>query len=645
MKTTYKWLTTALILLCSLAVNAQPEWQWGKRGGSSGSIDEEVIDMATDQNGNVYVLAVNGKMSPANVGGHAGIGPGDQVSLASWNCEGNFRWMKTFGGDLNVLARAIGVDTLGGVYVTGVLNSQIGPSTPPTYFDTDTVLPFTRKKMYLIKYDTSGNFQWLKMPEPDTIIEPRIDPLDMDVAPNGEIYLYSLLRPGSLDAGAFIVPDTGMYVWKTDKNGVYQSLTKLDITVSGTPSHAYGYPNLSTSYFNRDHESGNYLLSGKYNSLWGTLSIGTTAIERETYIARFNSSGAALWAKSTDSGPGGVYINSAPIPAGNAIYIGGFGPSGNSLFDYTLVNTLGPSSVPFIFALDSNGNKVWASNGYGDNAILANPIKFTNNTVALGGNYGGLITWQGITKQSPMGMNYIFLARFNAATGSIIGLDSIRTNSLVNNASAMTADKNGNFYLGGRFQSALFVAGDTLFNTGGSYDWFVAKFGTANCNCTIPSATFSYAASGAAINFSYTGSTDYTSISWDFGDGTTAATANPTHTFSDTTAHTVCVTVTNDCGSNVYCLEVTAPTGIESMASAAAVQVYPNPANSSITVEGAGSGTKLMLYEVTGKLALEQTLRNSRAVTLNISHLPDGIYLLQFTDSKGRKGMTKVVKR
>lgn len=643
MKTTFKWLATAILLLITMTVQAQPEWQWGKRGGSSGSINEEVIDMATDQNGNVYVLAVNAKESPANVDGHMGIGPGDQVSVASWNCEGNFRWMKTFGGDLNVLARGIGVDTLGGVYITGVLNSQIGPFDNPTYFDTDTVLPFTRKKMYLIKYDTLGNYQWLKMPEPDTIIEPRIDPLDMDVAPNGEIYLYSLLRPGSLDNGAFIVPDTGMYVWKTNKEGVFQSLTKLDITVSGTPSHAYGYGNLANSYFKRDHQSGKYYLSGRRGP-YGTFIIGSTEITDDIYIASFNSTGSSSWVKVKDTSFETTYIRYKPQVNGSNVFIGGAGSPGNHFAGYTLVNEIGPSGVPFIITLDTNGNFLWGTNGYGDNGIIANPISITNNTIAIGGNYGGLITWQGVNKQSPMGMNYIFLARFNATTGDILGLDSLRTNSLVNNATAMTADKNGNLYLGGRFQSALFVADDTLFKTGGSYDWFVAKFGTANCNCTIPTANFAYAASGTAINFSYTGSTDYTSISWDFGDGTTATTANPTHTFSDTGSHTVCVTVVNDCGSNVYCVEVTAPTGIEAT-SAAAVKVYPNPATSSITVEGAGSGTQLMLYDVTGALQLEQTLRNSRAVNLNISHLPDGIYLLQFTDSKGRRGMTKVVKR
>ena len=245
-----------------------------------------------------------------------------------------------------------------------------------------------------------------------------------------------------------------------------------------------------------------------------------------------------------------------------------------------------------------------------------------------------------------MGKAYIYLARFNATTGDIIGLNALPTGGLNNSSSSLTTDQNGNFYVGGIFDAAIYAASDTLLKASGPSDWFVAKFGTANCNCTIPTPNFTFSTSGTAIHFSYTGSGDYSSISWDFGDGATSSLPNPSHTFSDTGSHMVCVTVINDCGSNIYCLEVEAPTGIEHTGSAAAgVRVYPNPASQSITVAGAGSGSKLSLYDVTGALVLEQSLQSSLPVSLNISHLTDGVYVLQFTDSKGKRGMTRVVKR
>lgn len=117
MKTTFKWLATVMLLLITITVQAQPTWQWGKRGGSSSSESEQVIDMATDQNGNMYVLAKNGGSGIANVDGHTGISLYDRLSLASWNCNGEFRWMKTIGSNPGAVGEAIHVDTLGGIYI------------------------------------------------------------------------------------------------------------------------------------------------------------------------------------------------------------------------------------------------------------------------------------------------------------------------------------------------------------------------------------------------------------------------------------------------------------------------------------------------------------------------------------------------
>ena len=101
-----KGITTIIaILLCiSQTLNAQlPSWQWGKRGGSPSSSTnssqfETVLDMATDPNGNVYVLGRNSGKTLPDVDGHAGLSTHDDVTVASWDCNGHFRWMKSFFG-------------------------------------------------------------------------------------------------------------------------------------------------------------------------------------------------------------------------------------------------------------------------------------------------------------------------------------------------------------------------------------------------------------------------------------------------------------------------------------------------------------------------------------------------------------------
>ena len=91
-------------------------------------------------------------------------------------------------------ATGIGTDSLGGVYISGYSVSYSGAFGGPNYFDTDTILPFDNKLAYLLKYDTLGNFQWLRRPEPDNIPIGTTSPLgffSMSVSPEGNIYLFS----------------------------------------------------------------------------------------------------------------------------------------------------------------------------------------------------------------------------------------------------------------------------------------------------------------------------------------------------------------------------------------------------------------------------------------------------------------------
>lgn len=94
----------------------------------------------------------------------------------------------------------------------------------------------------------------------------------------------------------------------------------------------------------------------------------------------------------------------------------------------------------------------------------------------------------------------------------------------------------------------------------GNFDYWVVKLGT----CILPQPAFSYTNSGNTCNFNYTGSPAYTTISWDFGDGTPASNnANPSHTYGTSGSYAVCVTVTNNCGRDSVCHTInTKGTGI-----------------------------------------------------------------------------------
>jgi hypothetical protein len=59
--------------------------------------------------------------------------------------------------------------------------------------------------------------------------------------------------------------------------------------------------------------------------------------------------------------------------------------------------------------------------------------------------------------------------------------------------------------------------------------------------------------------------------------------------------------------------------------------VYPNPVQNIATVEGIETGDNMMLYDITGKLLLQETMHQSGNYDLNMQNYTNGFYQLRFT--------------
>jgi PKD repeat protein len=655
-----RYFSIQLLIVClvlqSLSAMAQSAWQWGKRGGSlgdNGTIGnvEDVVDMATDAKGNIYVLGKT--YATANVDGHVGISSFDRLIIASWSCNGNFRWKKVLGSGSSCIGRSLKADTLGGIYVCGAMASYSAVG-GPGYFDTDSMLNTNNKTMFIVKYDTAGTWKWLKMPQPDTVaVGNPSGAFDMDVAPNGDIYLYSQLTPGFYDNGAFTISTNKLYVLKYNAGGTFQNVTPLSLAVSGSWSVGYGYYNAANAHFKRDHKNGRYYLCGKYASDFGTMSLGNTNITKPAYLGSFDSNGSCLWAKQSNGNSlnGGMISDRAATDADENIYIGGITYDGDGWNGHVFANdsfSTFTTSCPFVAKMDKNGNNIWVTNAQSSGGNNYAGITLANNTVACTGPYGK-INWDGFHLELPSGSPRYdnFLVRLNASTGAVTNMDSLKSDyGFEDIASAITSDKNNNIFVGGSFQYNLFAGSSTLVSMGGDVDWFVARFGPANCNCVIPVPNFSHTSTNNTCNFTYTGTTPYTSISWDFGDGSPqSAQANPSHTYAASGNYNVCVTVTNACGSNTYCKAVgTSGMGINGMPGFENVDIYPNPATQSITIEHIASGISIALYNTTGQCVLRTVTSGNKSV-IDVSNLSNGIYMIRLTGKDGKQGISKFVKQ
>lgn len=77
-----------------------------------------------------------------------------------------------------------------------------------------------------------------------------------------------------------------------------------------------------------------------------------------------------------------------------------------------------------------------------------------------------------------------------------------------------------------------------------------------------PVAQFTSEKDDTAVNFSSEGSQGgVITYLWEFGDGSTSTEANPIHTYAENADYEVCLTVTNECGSDKSCETVTISSG------------------------------------------------------------------------------------
>jgi hypothetical protein len=654
-----------LLLLITAATQAQ-SWRWAKRGGGSydevrtGRDDETVIDMATDKNGNLYVLSnLYPESNDLDVAGTSLSGYGvTDIVVSSFKCDGTLRWNKVIGATADDRAVAIKTDTLGGVYVAGSVVNWMNT----VQFGNDTSIASNAKSLFVIKYDTSGVYKWLRRPEPDTLTyagmltSRRI--WDMDVDNAGNIFLMAELRPGAYANGGYAITDTSVNILKYDRTGTFQGGFRMAINYNPSDNA------LSALTFRRNQSTGNIYVTGRQTYLVGPLHFGTTLVDKAMFLGAFTAAGAFQWVRQGTVGgiPGlGRYLHRPVLDAAGNIYVGGNTYHGDSFAGFTFTNTFSTLAykLSVMLKLDAAGNLIWGKNSSGIGVFGEGPASthgasaIAGNEVAIADGYGGTLKWSNtdsVTK-APGSETDVFITRFNTTTGAVIKIDTLSSNfNGVEYATGMTADRNGSFYVGGSMNDELHLNG-TITSKGGHADFFVGKYGYA-CNCTVPLASFNKTIAGRSITFTYTGTTTgVDSVVWNFGNGITqkktgAAIGTPfIYTYPANGSYNACATAYNSCGGNQACQNISLiGAGISNASGAENIKVYPNPASEYLVVEGGSEGSNAVLLNLLGQPVTPVIPAGSKA-TLSLSGLPAGNYLLQLTDREGRRYIQHILKQ
>lgn len=625
-------------------------------GGQSGF--EAIGDMATDPNGNVYGISLFAEGAITVDGRSLNKIGGNDIVVSSYTCDGQYRWSKVLGSSLDS-DRFVGIrtDGKGGVYAC--VESSTTTSTNGLNISTDTIVAPTTRTMYLIKWDTSGKFQWVRMPQPTNISGYNANTasimMGMDIVPNPQgdshIYLLGYLAPAYYGGAAFAATTSGVYVLEYDENGTFIKGVPLPMTISGTDPFSLIATNFTVS-------NGNYIVAGNASLSFltqsGSTKIGTTTlVSYAGYVASFGSTGNLNFLKNALKS--NFIIYGVLADEDFDIYISGMTSDSAAFNGVSFYNSYRKpyvsTTISYAMKLDgTTGNTIWTQSAH-SGASSAGQLSLFKDKVFLPGYFVDSVAFtnDSISNRYVVDSFDCFILQLDAATGAIqrkVTFGTTANDYLFTSAT----DQRGNVYVGGSIANKPLTIGSTVASpVGGKVDALLVKWGRANCDCVLPIAKFTSAApSGKSIQFTFSGTaTGVDSLVWNWGDGqtqkvTTGFAAPISHTYSSNGKFKACVTVyTTNCGEASYCSQ--AALGLSAVPGLSKVQVYPNPTSDFVTISGA-IGASAVLFNSLGQELMQFTV-SSDSYRADLKDVVAGLYLLQVTDKEGNRGVLRVAKR
>ena len=547
-KLIYSLLTAFFLQFSISTYAQDYEWQWAMNGGASlggtggGFADEKINDVKVGTDNNYYFVAtfegpyntnLNGVDVPSYNNSNTAMGNGaNDIFLFSTTCDGQVRWTQTIGGWQDDTAYNLVLDDQNNVYVGANVGSNTAGSGAgirrPLHFTENDSIPFAStangggqipqeafKTTYLVKYSSSGQLiDKVTLQGDVTNVPSEFQSLISDLAidSKGKIhFIVGLLQGTHLDGNVTVPssfndqnnPQYYLAVYNSDLT--YNRSMLLDLTGN------FFYP---TVRFMHDENKNQYYIAGMASL--GVTGVtypfsfeGNPIVNRSFILAFDDSDGSEKWRREiySTSTSGQLNVNcifSLAIDGDSNVYVGGSFHQSNSpnikIYDPTDSSvtpnffTAGVTpTIPMIIQFNSNGNLQWAqaTAAYSSGVLGPSPrygkgIAINYDEVVLGVQGGGDF-WGTIEIVRPT-TNYQpdpILVRFDKQSGNVLGVSDIKGEAISNKRmTAVAADNDGNYIVGGSFDANLFMNNNSsispLISTGEA-DFFVAKLANSEC--------------------------------------------------------------------------------------------------------------------------------------------------------------------
>jgi Tfp pilus assembly protein PilZ len=486
---------------------------WSARVSGAGT--DTVTSMTTDISGNVYVTGdyISGDIAIYSSDGTLSFfltqTGGRDVFIIKYNALGIAQWAtkvastgtdQSFGG--------LSCDSSGNVYVCASVSASTANTVVTAFNSNGTAFGTTftiaiggRPALALVKYNTSGNVQWLA----------RMS------TPSGTNRAYSIATDSNANVyitGSYLANNSGEVFTAFNASGTAFGTTLPFPSGSDTFIVKYnttGSVQWVTRIASTDSEigqgiatdsSGNVYVTGNSGNAVATAfssngtGFATTIPVFAAFIVKYTTGGAVTWvahinSTSTDIGYGIVTDSNSDVyvtgSCGSGATTTAFSSNGTA-FSPTLPNS-GGNDV-FIVKYSTSGTVQWFARIASTQPDIGASIFIdSSNNVYLTGNQdaAGTITAfnaNGTTfgTTNPLGLRCSFIAKYNTS-GVVQWLTSITSES-INRAYAITIDTANNVYIGGIYSSVsrfdIFGQSFGIFSTTGattsSADGFVVKY-------------------------------------------------------------------------------------------------------------------------------------------------------------------------
>lgn len=340
-----------------------------------------------------------------------------------------FAWAKRAGLWAFDLGYGIGTDNAGNVYISGKYEMH-GAS-----FGTATVGCAGNHDIYTAKYNSAGDFQWVR-----TAGGPGGDYAHcMAVDAAGNSYVAGEIEQTVNFGGGVSLTSNGdndVFIAKYNTSGTLQWARKMG---GGTKSDKALGICLSNN---------NIYLTGKFE---GTANFAGTTLSssggRDIFVAMYTTDGVFQWVRKAGGAGDDEGVAVSSDLAGNCYVTGYF--SGSANFSNLFLNSKGSADI-FVAKYNSSGGLLWTKRAGGAAADYGNGIKVDlNNNVFLTGGFRLQSTFGTYTLNAQGGDADIFTARYDS-NGNALWVK--KAGGRINDyGRAIACDALSNIYITGNF--------------------------------------------------------------------------------------------------------------------------------------------------------------------------------------------------